>query len=149
MSSPACGPEPLRLRLAAPSLPTQLSDVRGRMAAWATAVGLGTDAVDDLVLATHEALANVADHAYPDGEGEAYVDADCHSGEVSVVVRDRGRWQPPAAEPGWRGRGLVIIHGLAEHVDVRHGDAGTTVEMRWPLPPAPNRWAAHVRCWDR
>ncbi|GAA1244985.1 ATP-binding protein [Pseudonocardia aurantiaca] len=147
MPALARGPEPLRLRLEAPSLPTQLSTVRGRMAAWAEAVGLGTDTVDDLVLATHEALANVADHAYPEGVGEAFVDAECRSGTVLVVVRDRGQWQPPPGDPGWRGRGLMIIHGLAERVEVRHGDAGTTVKMQWPLPGSTNSLAArdHLR----
>lgn len=109
------------------------------MADWAAAVGLAPETVDDLVLATHEALANVADHAYPDGGGDAFVDAVCRGGEVLVVVRDRGRWRTPAADPGWRGRGLLIIRGLAEQVDVHHGDLGTTVAMRWPLPqPQPS-----------
>jgi serine/threonine-protein kinase RsbW len=133
MSAPARGPEPLTLRLAAPTLPWRLAEVRGRMADWAAAVGLESERVDDLVLATHEALANIADHAYPDGGGEAFVTAFCADGEVLVVVRDRGRWRTPATDPGWRGRGLLLIHGLADEVDVHQGDLGTTVEMRWPL----------------
>ncbi len=133
MSAPARGPEPLTLRLAAPTLPRRLAEVRGRMADWAAAVGLESERVDDLVLATHEALANIADHAYPNGGGEAFVTAFCADGEVLVVVRDRGHWRTPAADPGWRGRGLLLIHGLADEVDVHHGDLGTTVEMRWPL----------------
>jgi serine/threonine-protein kinase RsbW len=147
MPALARGPEPLRLRLEAPSLPAQLSSVRGRMAAWAEAVGLGTETVDDVVLATHEALANIADHAYPDGGGEAFVDAECRSGAVVVVVRDCGQWRPPSGDPGWRGRGLLIICGLAEHVEVRHGDTGTTVEMQWPIPGSmdPRAPRAHLR----
>jgi serine/threonine-protein kinase RsbW len=146
MPALAGGPEPLKLRLAALSLPVQLAAVRGRMAAWAKAAGLGSDAVDDLVLATHEALANIADHAYPDGDGEAFVDAVSDDDTVIVVVSDRGRWRTPAPDPGWRGRGLTIIRGLAEQVDVEHGDGGTTVVMRWALPgsangrPATPRW---------
>ncbi|WP_219415526.1 ATP-binding protein [Pseudonocardia nigra] len=138
MSAPASGPHPLRLRLTGPSLPAQLPEVRSRMAAWAGAIGLTGDAVDDLVLATHEALANVADHAYADGDGEALLDAECRGEEVVVAVRDRGRWRPPLPDPGWRGRGLLIIQGLAERVEVHHGAAGTTVEMHWPLPWARN-----------
>ena len=140
MSALARGPEPLRLRLAAPSLPAQLATVRGRMAAWAEAVGFGADTIDDVVLATHEALANVADHAYPEGGGDAFLDADCDGDSVVVVVRDRGRWRPPMSDPGWRGRGLTIIHGLAENVEVRHGDAGTTVVMQWALPKTGEDW---------
>lgn len=109
------------------------------MADWAEAVGLESERVDDLVLATHEALANIADHAYPDGGGEAFVTAFYADGEVLVVVRDRGRWRTPATDPGWRGRGLLLIHGLADEVDVRHGDLGTTVEMHWPLRASDGR----------
>ena len=136
MSALARGPKPLRLRLAAASLPERLSEVRAQVAAWVGRFGLSGDTVDDIVLATHEALANVADHAYPDGSGDAELDAACENGEIRVVVRDHGRWQAPAGDPGWRGRGLVLIQGLAEHVDVQRAAAGTSVAMRWRLPDA-------------
>jgi serine/threonine-protein kinase RsbW len=139
MSAPARGPDPLRLRLDGPSLPFELAAVRSRMAAWAEGLGASADTVDDLVLATHEALANVADHAYPDSDGgaTAFLDAELTGdGEIVVVVRDQGQWRPPPAETGWRGRGLLIIRGLSDDTDIRHGDAGTTVEMRWRLPSA-------------
>jgi anti-sigma regulatory factor (Ser/Thr protein kinase) len=110
------------------------------MAAWAEGLGASEETVDDLVLATHEALANVADHAYPDSDGAmALLDAELTGdGEIVVVVRDQGRWRAPAADPGWRGRGLLIIRGLSDDADVRHDDTGTTVEMRWRLPSAPD-----------
>src|SRR5918992_5204266 len=122
MSALARGPKPLRLRLAAASLPERLSEVRAQVAAWVGRFGLSGDTVDDIVLATHEALANVADHAYPDGDGDAELDAACVHGEIRVVVRDHGSWKVPH-EPGWRGRGLVLIAGLAEHVDVQRAPA--------------------------
>jgi serine/threonine-protein kinase RsbW len=138
MSAAAPGPEPLRLRLTGPGLPLQLPTVRARVAEWARGAGAVPETVDDLVLATHEALANVADHAYPDGVGrldgatDAFVDAELTAdGEIVVVVRDRGRWRPPAADPGWRGRGLLIIRGLSDGSEVRHDESGTTVQMRW------------------
>jgi serine/threonine-protein kinase RsbW len=138
MTALARGPGPLRMRLPAPSIPERLRDVRVELASWAARLGLSDDAVDDIVLATHEALANVADHAYPDGGGEAELDAACVDGEVQVVVRDHGSWRTPPHDPGWRGRGLVLIAGLAEHVDVHHAPAGTSIAMRWPLPDAGN-----------
>jgi len=134
MSALVRGPRPLRLRLAATSLPARLRDIRAQLARWVGRLGLPTDAVNDIVLATHEALANVADHAYPDGGGEAELDVACVHGEIRVVVRDHGRWRTPPRDPGWRGRGLILIAGLAEHVDVRHAAAGTCVAMRWRLP---------------
>lgn len=134
MLEPARPPAALHLRLAGPSLVERLASVRKQVGRWAAAAGLSQQSVDDVVLATHEALANVVDHAYADGQPEAWLDVECEDGEVIVVVRDRGRWQPPAADPGWRGRGMLIIRGLADHVDVHRGAGGTTVEMRWRLP---------------
>jgi anti-sigma regulatory factor (Ser/Thr protein kinase) len=104
--------------------------------------------VDDVVLATHEALANIADHAYPEGDGDAFLDADVTPEAVVVVVRDRGRWRPPSIDPGWRGRGLTIIRGLAEQVEVRQGDGGTTVVMRWALPGSGDGWPVVPRWPD-
>jgi serine/threonine-protein kinase RsbW len=134
MTALARGPGRLSMRLAAPSLPERLRDIRAQVARWAGRLGLSADAVDDIVLATHEALSNVADHAYPDGQGEAELDAECEQGEIRVVVRDHGSWRTPPRDPGWRGRGLVLIAGLAEHVDVHHATAGTCIAMRWRLP---------------
>jgi serine/threonine-protein kinase RsbW len=134
MSAPARGPEPLRLRLAASALPERLADVRAQMAEWGTGLGMAEDLVADIVLATHEALANVADHAYPDGRGDALLDAACVDGVVRILVRDHGAWRPPASDPGWRGRGLVIMNGLADQVDVHRTSTGTSVAMLWRLP---------------
>jgi serine/threonine-protein kinase RsbW len=123
----------LALCLRGPSLTAQLGRVRARVAAWASAVGVDDETTDDMVLATHEALSNVADHAYPDGRGAVWLDAVRDADDVSVVVRDRGRWRPPPIDPGHRGHGLTLISGLAQRVAVRRGTAGTTVEMHWQL----------------
>ena len=39
---------------------------------------------------------------------------------------------------------LAVVTGLVDDVDVEHGAGGTTVSMRWPLPPgaAPGGTAA-------
>lgn len=145
MLDPARAPAPLRLRLSGPALVKRLAQVRRQLARWAAAAGLPQQAVDDVVLATHEALANVVDHAYTDGSPEAWLDVECDVDQVVVVVRDRGRWQPPAADPGWRGRGMLIIRGLADHVDVQRGAGGTTVEMRWQRPGTDPGRAGEVR----
>ncbi len=103
-----------------------------QIAEWARAAGMAQDSVDDLVLATYEALANVADHAYPDGSGDAWVEAERSAqGELTVVVTDSGRWRPPPTDPGLRGRGMALISALAERVAVTRGDNGTTVVMHW------------------
>lgn len=121
----------MRLRLSGPSLRGQLRWVRLRLAEWATGVGMGQDSVDDLVLAAYEALANVADHAYPDGPGDAWVEADRSGEGFVVVVSDQGHWRTPPEDPGLRGRGMTLISALAENVAVQRDAAGTTVVMHW------------------
>jgi anti-sigma regulatory factor (Ser/Thr protein kinase) len=129
---PAPAP-PLRLRLAGDPLAAQLPGARREVQCWAEAFGLPEQLVEDLVLAVHEALANAADHAYPRGDGVAWLDVQCRDGVIEAVVRDRGTWRSPDADPGWRGRGLLIIRGLADEVDLHHDDTGTSVRMRWKL----------------
>jgi anti-sigma regulatory factor (Ser/Thr protein kinase) len=53
---------------------------------------------------------------------------------VEVTVTDHGRWQPPPEDSGNRGRGLALIRRLADDVDIRPGDHGTIVRMRWTVP---------------
>jgi anti-sigma regulatory factor (Ser/Thr protein kinase) len=59
-------------------------------------------------------------------------------GAVDVVVRDEGRWRPPPADSGSRGRGLALIRRLATDVEVEHPgpDGGTAVRFR-VVPPQP------------
>jgi serine/threonine-protein kinase RsbW len=133
MRAPARPPPPLRLELGGEPLARQLSGVRRAVAEWAGQLELPEELVEDLVLATHEALANVADHAYPDGSGKAWLDLECVGDVLEVVVRDRGEWRAPPTDTGWRGRGLMIIRRLAGDVRVQHGRGGTTVRMRWRL----------------
>ncbi|WP_232660728.1 ATP-binding protein [Pseudonocardia sp. TRM90224] len=124
------------MRLSGASLAEELANVRHRIAEWVAGMTASPDVVEDVVLAANEALANVADHAYPDGTGDAWVELERRStDELVVVVADRGRWRPPPADPGFRGHGLTLIKGLADRVAIRHSPAGTTVEMAWSLRP--------------
>ncbi|MFC4949151.1 ATP-binding protein [Pseudonocardia sp. GCM10023141] len=115
----------------------ELADARTRLHAWATAVGLSSDVVADVVLAGYEAMANAVEHAYQ-GEGRhVELCATCTGdGFATVSVRDRGRWRPPPADPELRGRGLILIRELADEVEIDQGAAGTSVLMRWRLPTA-------------
>ena len=59
--------------------------------------------------------------------------------DVEIVVRDRGDWRPPPVDPGFRGRGLVMIRSMSSWAEIEPGPDGTTVRMRWsrwrgPLP---------------
>jgi anti-sigma regulatory factor (Ser/Thr protein kinase) len=132
-------PAPLRQRL--PATASVLRDLRRSVESWAATAGLDDDATDDLQFALGEAAANAAEHAYPDGAGEF----DCEvartaAGAVAVRVRDQGAWRTAPVDRGHRGRGLQVIHALADNVRIDAGPTGTDVRFELPAhsrrPPA-------------
>ena len=134
----------LAVDLAVPSI------VRTRLRRWLDELGWPPDDADDVVLAVHEATANVVDHAYRPGDPgtvrlTARAAAPDAGGGIEVRVRDRGRWRPAAADPGHRGHGLTVMRGCMDTVDVTTGDGGTEVRMVLGRT-APGRSArAHAR----
>jgi serine/threonine-protein kinase RsbW len=119
-----------------PAVAERLTQLRLAVADWATRLGLAADLIEDLVLATYEAIANVVEHAYRDCLGGLFdlcARADRTLGTVTVTVTDYGRWRPPPADPGSRGRGLPLIHHLAEHADIVPSPHGTTVTMTYRI----------------
>ncbi|MDN5747766.1 MAG: SpoIIE family protein phosphatase [Pseudonocardia sp.] len=127
-------PPPIDERL--PADPDLLPGLRRRVRAWSAAAGLTLDSADDLELTVSEAATNCVEHAYRDGGPGEFVWRMSRSadGAVAVQVQDFGRWRPPPADPGYRGRGLAVIHNLGERVELRASAAGTTVAYR--IPPA-------------
>ncbi len=118
-------------RLASAEEATRL---RRQLTSWLRDLGMSTDTVDTIGLASYEAMANVVIHAYPPGTvGRLAVSAQLDHDAITVTVTDRGRWKP--ALTGRRplhGRGLLLIRRLAERVAVIRGEQGTTVSMTWP-----------------
>ncbi|GAY12895.1 SpoIIE family protein phosphatase [Pseudonocardia sp. N23] len=142
-------PAPLRLELAAE--PKELAGLRRVVARWCTHAGVDEDAVTDLQLALGEAATNAVEHAYPSGaDGVVEVDLDLlPDATVAVRVTDHGTWRPPPADPGYRGRGLVLIRELAREVEVVAGDDGTVVSFHMPpVPVAVPTASATRRAWS-
>jgi anti-sigma regulatory factor (Ser/Thr protein kinase) len=108
--------------------------LRMRMQHWLRSLGASPDLVDDLTLAVYEALANAAEHAYqPDHPHpvmrlQARLDHD----QLLITITDHGRWRT-SGEPGYRGRGLVIMRSLTADVQLHRTAGGTTVELRAAL----------------
>jgi serine/threonine-protein kinase RsbW len=119
-----------------PARAERLPPLRHALAGWARSVGLGAELVEALTLAADEALANTVIHAYPDSDGTFDLSAVhlAYLNTVEVTVSDHGRWCPPPADPGpLGGRGLPLIHQLAENIRVEPTAQGTVVSMRWTL----------------
>jgi len=83
------------------------------------------------VAASYEALANAAEHGYRNRPGTIDLLATGSDTEIEIVVRDRGEWRPPPVDPGFRGRGLVMIRSMSSWAEIEPGPDGTTVRMRW------------------
>ena len=123
------------LHVQVPARVTLLAGVRRQLGAWAASAGLAGVDVESVVLAGYEALANAAEHAFEQSEpGTITLTAELLDGELLVRVTDTGKWREPAADPGMRGRGLLLIRGLAHTSSVRPGADGTEVEMTWRFP---------------
>ncbi|WP_219418782.1 ATP-binding protein [Pseudonocardia nigra] len=115
---------------------------------WLEHFGFPAEAVDDVELAVNEAVSNAVEHAYPPEVADGVVEI---AGEVEVLpdrwrqirfwVRDRGRWRPQPSDPGFRGRGLLMMAALMAEAIIRHGDParghGTEIVLLTPpVPPA-------------
>lgn len=119
-----------------PARAERLPPLRHALNGWARSVGLNAEQVEALTLAAYEALANTVTHAYPERDGTFDLNAVylARSNAVEVTVSDHGRWCPPPADPGpLGGRGLPLIHQLAENMRVEPTAQGTVVSMRWAL----------------
>jgi len=97
------------------------------------------DAVDDLTLATSEALENAADHAFVAAAavGTMCLRAADDGDRITIVVSDNGRWKPPAPDAGYRGRGIDLMNRLADMSRVHPSSGGTSVTLVHHRVPAP------------
>jgi len=131
-------PRPIEERL--PADPRRLATVRRTVRAWSALAALPDERTADLQLLLCEAASNSVEHAYRETEAGEFVYSVRRraDGGIRVAVQDFGRWRPPPADPGYRGRGLALIHNLAEDVSVDVGDSGTRVAFTVPpdAPPA-------------
>ena len=128
-----------RVELSLPARGDSLAEVRGALRSWLSEIGVSGADASAVTHAAQEACANVVEHAYgvptPDDSLArigitAQVTAD---GTLDLEVADRGRWRPPGADPGGRGRGLMLMRGLIDKVDVVSAEDGTRVRFRHPL----------------
>ena len=102
--------------------------LRRLLGRWLEEAGATQAQSEDLSLATSEACANAIEHAYGPAPGVLEVSASkSPSGEAMVAVRDYGSWRPPRGAN--RGRGLMLMEGLTDSVEVVRGDDGTTVQL--------------------
>jgi serine/threonine-protein kinase RsbW len=118
-----------------PAHPRQLAPIRLELRRWLAPLEMTGEAQEDIVLAANEAAANSVEHAYPEATEDDTVELTFWTGPDAVYIQiiDHGLWQTPPTEPIERGRGIPMMHRLAESVLIRHGPDGTNVLLRCPL----------------
>ncbi len=124
-------------------LPTDSSSLRyGRrmLARWLEQAGATANEAWEIQLAAHEAFANAIEHAYRFCDAVMELEAELTDGEVRLKISDTGTWRQPVE--GDRGRGITVMKGLVDRVDVDGRAGGTFVELRRRLSGQPE---AHAR----
>jgi anti-sigma regulatory factor (Ser/Thr protein kinase) len=106
----------------------ELRPLRASLNAWLRDAGMAESSRDNLVLATHEAVANAIQHA---GSADpVLVHARENERGFVIDVSDAGRWVVrEAPPPEGRGRGLQMINALVSRADVVAKKGGTTVRL--------------------
>ena len=125
-----CAPELTesdRIGLSLPAEPESLVGLRRRLVRFLHAAGASAEAFE-ITLSICEAAGNAIEHAYGPVDASFQVEATSDGGEVVASVSDEGAWRERRGEH--RGRGLKIMDGLMDQVNVHHADAGTVVTMR-------------------
>ncbi|HTK67529.1 MAG TPA: SpoIIE family protein phosphatase [Pseudonocardia sp.] len=117
---------PLDVRV--PAVPASVLTIRNATRRWLGELGVSSETSSDLIVAIGEAVTNVIEHAYGPRGGDVYVHLAVSRGEVVAMVRDTGRWRPPRGRS--RGRGAMLMQGLADGVHTERTDTGTKVVIR-------------------
>ncbi|HLM09054.1 MAG TPA: SpoIIE family protein phosphatase [Thermoleophilaceae bacterium] len=133
----AVRPEPARsdrLGVTLPAEPDSLTGLRRRLGRFLHAAGASRVEVYEISLAICEAAGNAIEHAYGPGDASFELEAALRDGELTASVRDRGSWRERRSEH--RGRGIRIIEGLMDHVEIATETGGTVVTMRRRLRTA-------------
>lgn len=119
--------EPVReIDMTLPALASRSEIGRRALLRFARAWNLSEERTADLVLASCEALNNAIEHAYGGRNGTVRIRAHNADGRLVVSIADLGRWSDRTPRED-RGRGLRIIESLADDVEIKRENEGTSV----------------------
>jgi PAS domain S-box-containing protein len=116
------------MRFSLPAEPESLPGLRRRLGRFLHAVGASEEESYEITLTVCEAAGNAIEHAYGPSDAAFDVEASFENGTLVAVVRDRGAWRERRGTH--RGRGLKIIEGLMDEVEVSTEEGGTVIRMR-------------------
>jgi anti-sigma regulatory factor (Ser/Thr protein kinase) len=125
------------VRLTLPARPENVAVIRHVLGAFAEALRLPPELVEDMRLAVTEACTNVVRHAYRDGEsGPIDVVIRPNGDRLELVVADDGQGIGPSRDVAGPGLGLPLIAALADSVELQQGPRrGSRVTMSFRCRP--------------
>ena len=116
------------LALSVPSEIDSLPILRRVLRRWLIEQGASDRDVEEMALACSEACANAIEHAYSPPAGRVELEATVSDeGTVCLKIQDFGRWRPPRG--AHRGRGMQLMEGLADAMEVVPRENGTSVQL--------------------
>jgi PAS domain S-box-containing protein len=123
----------------------ELSGARRKLSEWMREAAIPDYTIADIVLAVNEACANGIEHAYRGHEpGKVRVEAENDGAHVRVRIIDTGSWKAAPANPGTRGRGLLLIRAVSAWLELDCTPSGTTVDMSFRLSAGTTDSRAHA-----
>jgi serine/threonine-protein kinase RsbW len=124
------------VKLTVPARPENVSVIRHVLGAFAEALRLPDELIEDLRLAITEACTNVVRHAYPAGlSGPVEISIRPEEERVNVVVADRGRGIGSSSDTTGPGLGLPLIAAIADEVELQPvPGGGSRVAMTFARP---------------
>jgi PAS domain S-box-containing protein len=129
--------QPAPLQLEFPAEVGELAGTRRALRIWLARADVGPEQVQDVLIATGEAIANAIEHGHRDRPGGTVsLRASATADRLDVTVVDTGAWRPP--RPGVdvsRGRGVTLMKALMQDVTIQPDATGTTVHMHTRITP--------------
>lgn len=116
-----------------PARPETAGRIRAGLREWLTRSVVPAEIVADILVATHEAVANAIEHGSVDGDAAIRLRAQRVDGRVRIEVVDAGTTVVGTADPD-RGRGMAMMRAVMDVVELRPSPTGTTVRMERVLP---------------
>jgi anti-sigma regulatory factor (Ser/Thr protein kinase) len=124
------------VRLTLPARPENVAVIRHVLGAFAEALQLPADLVEDMRLAVTEACTNVVRHAYHDEPGPIDVVIRPNGNKLDLIVSDQGAGIGPGPDLAGPGLGLPLIAALADHVEIEHAPTqGSRLAMTFQCRP--------------
>jgi serine/threonine-protein kinase RsbW len=129
-------PEDSDVRLTLPARPENVAVVRHVLGAFAEALHLPDNVIEDMRLAITEACTNVVRHAYDDEAGPLDIVIRPEGDVLDVIVSDRGRGIGPSPDTGGPGLGLPLIAALTHRLEIQHAPrSGSRLAMSFLCRP--------------